>query len=75
MEPFSPLVPPESGSGSKMPQNVFKYGAEPKKTKHSEQIEPVILILMMVQGKTSLEKVRSIKELVVSKAGSTRRTR
>ena len=54
---------------------MFKYGAEPKKTKHSEQIEPVILILMMVQGKTSLEKVRSIKELVVSKAGSTRRTR
>jgi|TARA_B110000285_G_scaffold233998_1_gene309482 hypothetical protein len=42
MEPFSPLVPPESGSGSKMPQNVFKYGAEPKKTKQSEQVEPVI---------------------------------
>jgi len=42
MEPFSPLVPPESGSGSKMPQNVFKYGAEPKKTKQGEQIEPVI---------------------------------
>lgn len=35
MEPFSPLVPLESGSGSKMPQNVFKYGAEPTKMKQS----------------------------------------
>lgn len=44
MEPFSPMVPPESGSGSKMPQNVFKYGAEPtKKKQSSELLEPVIL--------------------------------